>query len=419
MPKKAKARRDGILTRPGRDGFYAAWRDGTGRRVQRKLEGANTMEQARKALAAEKQKAAAIRNGEALPITEDTFAAFVEKFLKYQRKRISVTVVPGKLSAAEYTRQEGITRSHLIPHFGQMKLGLIRKVHVTEYIHKRTGAISDGTLIKEVNTLKRIFNVAVDLEKIAANPASRAKLPKAPEGRVRWLTLEKWQKLIVACTLYDQDWSEASRIGKLNKRRRTEGLAAIVPIKSRPLQFKAQWLQHATALATFLGTRRGELLHVQLSDIDLDRGTILLRITKTGKPRLAYLNEQAAQTLDTMDVRGRKLRGDLGPLFTGITPQQLTVAFRRTCQRAGIEDFSLHDCRHTFASWQRQNGADLHDIQILLGHSDPRMTARYAHLSHKHLATAAARLDGLVSLPGANAAETLPKSKAVKDSRPN
>ncbi len=114
----------------------------------------------------------------------------------------------------------------------------------------------------------------------------------------------------------------------------------------------------------------GELLHVQLPDIDLDRGPVLLRITKNDKPRMAYLNEPAGRTLDIMDVRRRKLRGDLGPLFTGITPQQLTVAFRRACQRAGIEDFSLHDCRHTFASWQRQNGADLHDIQVLLGHSD-------------------------------------------------
>jgi integrase len=418
MPKKAKPRRDGILTRPGRRGYYAAWRDGAGRRLQRKLK-ATTMQEAVAELAEEKKKAARIRAGEALPASEDTFAAFVEQFLKYQHKRISVTVVRGRLSAAEYTRQEGITRSHLIPHFGQIKLGLIRKGHVTEYIHKRTGAISDGTLIKEVNTLKRIFNVAVDLEKIAANPASRAKLPKAPEGRVRWLTYEEWQKLIAACTLYEHDWSEASRIGKLNKKRRAEGLPAIVPITSQPLMPEEQWLQQAAALATFLGTRRGELLHVQLPDIDLNRGTILLRITKSGKPRMAYLNELAIRTLDIMDVRGRKLRGDLGPLFTGITPQQLTVAFRRACQRAGIKDFSLHDCRHTYASWQRQNGADLHDIQILLGHSDPRMTTRYAHLSHKHLASAAARLDGLVTLPGADAAKTLPKSDAVRGDQIN
>lgn len=418
MPKRSKSRRDGILTRPGRPGYYAAWRDGTGRRVQRKLH-AITMQEAIAELAEEKKRAAKIRAGETLPLTEDTFAAFADQFLKYQRKRISVAVTRGKLSAAEYTRQEGIIKSHLTPFFGQMKLSLIRKGHVTEYIHKRTGVIADATLLKEAGVLKRIFNVAVDLEKIAANPASKAKLPKAPEGRVRWLTIEDWQKLIAACALYDRDWSEASRIGKLNKRRLGEGLPAIVPIDSRPLPSDEQWLQQATALSTFLGTRRGELLHVQLSDIDLERGTILLRRTKNGKPRMAYLNEYTTRTLDIMDVRGRKLRGDLGLLFAGITGPQLTSAFRRACQRAGIEDFSLHDCRHTFASWQRQKGADLHDIQILLGHSDPRMTARYAHLSHKHLANAAARLDGLVSLPGANAAHTLPKNEDAEGNMAN
>ena len=300
-----------------------------------------------------------------------------------------------------------------------MKLSLIRKGHVTEYIHKRTGAVADGTLIKEVNTLKRIFNVAVDLEKIAANPAARAKLPKAPQ-RNRWLTPEEWQKLIAACAFHDHDWSEASRIGKLNKQRRAQGLAAIVPITSRLLPPEAQWLQQACVLSTFLGTRRGELLHIQLHDIDLNKGTILLRLTKNGKPRVAYLNKLAVQTLAIMNVPERQRSGDMGPLFVGINPQQLTTAFARATKRAGIEDFSLHDCRHTFASWQVQNGTSLYDVQILLGHSDPRMTTRYAHHSPKQLAHAAARLDDIATLPGgADAAKTLPKRRAAKELRPN
>jgi site-specific recombinase XerD len=48
------------------------------------------------------------------------------------------------------------------------------------------------------------------------------------------------------------------------------------------------------------------------------------------------------------------------------------------------------------------HGADLHDLQKLLGHSDPRMANRYAHLSNEHLGNAARRLDGVLSLPAAS-----------------
>jgi len=47
----------------------------------------------------------------------------------------------------------------------------------------------------------------------------------------------------------------------------------------------------------------------------------------------------------------------------------------------------------------RMRGADLHDLQKLLGHSDPRMTNRCAHLSDEHLGNAARSLDGVLSLP--------------------
>lgn len=85
-----------------------------------------------------------------------------------------------------------------------------------------------------------------------------------------------------------------------------------------------------------------------------------------------------------------------------MTPAQVTVAFVRACEKAGITDFSFRDLRHTYASHLRMHGADLHDLQKLLGHSDPRMANRYAHLSNEHLGNAARRLDGVLSLPAAS-----------------
>jgi integrase len=70
-------------------------------------------------------------------------------------------------------------------------------------------------------------------------------------------------------------------------------------------------------------------------------------------------------------------------------------AFRRLLKKAKVEDFRFHDMRHTFASYLRQRGVDLHTIATLLGHKDLRMTQRYAHLSLDPLRDAISKLDSM------------------------
>jgi integrase len=53
---------------------------------------------------------------------------------------------------------------------------------------------------------------------------------------------------------------------------------------------------------------------------------------------------------------------------------------------AGIENFRFHDLRHTFASWYMMNGGDLYELAKILGHSNIRMTERYAKLAKSHIA---------------------------------
>ena len=60
-------------------------------------------------------------------------------------------------------------------------------------------------------------------------------------------------------------------------------------------------------------------------------------------------------------------------------------ALKQALNTARIEDFHFHDLRHTFASYLRQQGVDIHTISILLGHRNTRTSQRYAHLSVENL----------------------------------
>ena len=98
-------------------------------------------------------------------------------------------------------------------------------------------------------------------------------------------------------------------------------------------------------------------------------------------------NETAFETLRSLPVRiGSEHLFPFGPW-------QITMAFRRAAKRAGIEDFRLHDLRHTFASYQAMSGVQARGLQALLGHKDNRMTMRYSHLTDAYLKEAVNRVN--------------------------
>ncbi len=75
-------------------------------------------------------------------------------------------------------------------------------------------------------------------------------------------------------------------------------------------------------------------------------------------------------------------------------------------RRAGIKKrIYPHVLRHCFATHLLEAGADLHTIQILLGHHDLKETARYLHLSQRHLHATPSPLDALVLKKGRSSQE--------------
>ena len=66
--------------------------------------------------------------------------------------------------------------------------------------------------------------------------------------------------------------------------------------------------------------------------------------------------------------------------------QRVDKSFETILELAGIEEFRFHDLRHTFASWYMMNGGDLYELAKILGHSNIKMTERYAKLAKSHIA---------------------------------
>lgn len=372
MARGRKRERDGIFTRKDRPGaFYGSWTDASGRRRKRKLD-AHTLQQARGVLAAERAKAEKARVLGYTPPGKETFAEIAPRYLKHQRAR---------LTPRAYERTRGVVEGQLKSAFGTIKIANIRRADVQRYTTERSSKVAPGSVVKELNILKHLFHLAVEWELIPLNPAQGMKMPRVPAGRVRYLQPAELQTVLEACP---------------------------------------QWLRPIAGLLAFSGMRRSEVLRLRWLDVDRKGERIMLPQTKNGDGRIVWLNSLACHVLDSIPRNGARPTDLVFPASDKVNPENVSLAFLRSCRKVGIADFRLHDLRHTTASWLRMSGADLQDVAELLGHRDLRMTKRYSHLSPAHLSAAVKRLDVVFGyapkLPENTDTESSPKNARTEQS---
>ena len=148
--------------------------------------------------------------------------------------------------------------------------------------------------------------------------------------------------------------------------------------------------------ALYSGKRRGEILSLKWDAIDLENRLMTFHgsITKSGKGQTLPINNKAYETiLAAKEFRGAHADTVFSSRKGSYDPKGFNSIWRRIRRQAGIT-VRFHDLRHTYASYLASSGkVDIYTLKELLGHSDIKMTQRYAHLINGALKKAACVAD--------------------------
>jgi len=222
---------------------------------------------------------------------------------------------------------------------------------------------SPTTVLRYMASLSTVLTTAVkDWAWLEDSPMKNITKPKAARGRVRFLSDDERERLLIGC----KDSSN-------------------------------KLLYMCVILAISTGMRQAELFNLKWPDVDLYNGFLILHETKNGERRRVPLSGLG---LDLLREHGKIRRIDTDLLFPGIknplTPIDLQTPWETARKRAQVEDFTWHDLRHCTASYLAMNGATMPEIAEVLGHKTMQMVKRYAHLSDGHVSNVVASMNAKI-----------------------
>lgn len=237
---------------------------------------------------------------------------------------------------------------------------------------------SKSTCNRDLVVIKAALARAVAWGHLPSHPLAGTKPARLDtSGVVRYLGDEEEQRLRAALIARDGRIRADRESG--NRWRAERDRPALPEI---PADGFGDYLTPLVLVAINTGARRGELMSLTWTDVDLSGARLTIRgeQAKSGRTRHVPLNDEALDAL----TRWKAQRPD-GFIFPVESPKK---AWGALLDAAGVTDFRFHDLRHHFASSLVMAGIDLNTVRELLGHADIKMTLRYAHLAPAHKASA-------------------------------
>jgi integrase len=235
----------------------------------------------------------------------------------------------------------------LIKHFGSAPLANIDQAAIDHAAKLLYPTATPGTLNRQVYTpVSAVLKFAAKRGMCDFRQIDR---PRQPKGRVRWLTPIEADRLIDACSPH---------------------------------------LKSFVIFLLYTGCRLSEGLYLGWSQVDLERGEVQFLQTKNGEARGVPLHPRVIAALQALPRRdGAVFRRPDGQPYA---PKhdgggQIKTGFYGACRRAGILQFSPHDCRHTWATWHYTANRDIVSLMHLGGWQSEKMVLRYAHMNVEHL----------------------------------
>ncbi|EFA23814.1 tyrosine recombinase XerC [Bifidobacterium gallicum] len=315
-------------------------------------------------------------------LNDDTvwFAPMVEEYARYLRANMGLSENTVRAYAKDAVRCCTALHAMGISGFEQVTTDALR-----DWMAQEAQITSRTSLARRTVAVRRFFGWMAEHGKTATDPAAALHIPKAAHYLPDVLNEQQAQ------TLMEQVDDEAG----------ARGAVAQPQADGEQHDGKAQTpQQHALAqrdcamveLLYATGIRVAELTGLNMADVHADNRTI--RVTGKGnKQRVVPYGIPAQRALDAWMEHGRAVLAAVSSgdaLFLGsrggrIDQRIVREVVHREAQRAGVPDISPHALRHSAATHLLDGGADLREVQEMLGHSSLRTTQRYTHVSIEQL----------------------------------